>query len=141
MNAVCTSVEGLWEEACAATLHAALALAHGRLVIDVEGQLAAGAGQDGQVTGPSDVVRWVSIIWTGRAHAAAGAAAVCLQNLSWETAVPKLSGVFPMQGAAIMSGCMSLKMEELAHQRLGSGSCGLHVRKEVDDVKQKMCML
>ena len=87
---MCLAVDGLWEDTCSATVEAALALAHGRRVTDMDGQRTAA---DGQVTGPSDVVRWVSAIWGRGPHAAADTAAACLQGLSWETAVPKLSGV------------------------------------------------
>ena len=116
VNAVCTQVEGLWEEACTVTLHAALALAHGSRVVDVNEQLAARYGQDGQATGPSDVVRWVSSIWTGRAHAAAGTAAACLQNLSWETAVPEISGAAPDAGGCNDGGLHPTRDAALAHK-------------------------
>ena len=76
-------------------MEAALALAHGSRVTGVEGQL---THANGQATGPSDVVRWVSGIWNRGPHAAAGTAAACLQGLSWETAVPKLSGALRCAG-------------------------------------------
>ena len=82
----------LSEEGCLETLYAALALAHSSDVADVKRQLAPASNGDGQPRRRNDVVRWISAIWAGGPQAAAGTAAACLQSISWEAAVPHLSG-------------------------------------------------
>ena len=101
INAVCLAVEELSEEGCPETLYAALALAHGSEVADVKRQLAAASTGDGQAIRRNDVVRWVSAIWAGGTHVAAGAAAACLQSISWESLLPHLSGAWLHRRSAV----------------------------------------
>lgn len=92
IDSLCAGAPQLWELACLATLHAALALARSCTIADVRGMLGGSAVGGGQLSAASDVVQWVSSVWAASRHHGAQTAASALQAVHWDMAVPHLSG-------------------------------------------------